>query len=176
MLHGKFKSQYTLSLSSSFLLLLCPSLEKGETPRYHGSKISESQQSFLIQPDGHFHFRTTDKKPMSCRSVLDHECNHSPKIHTYHFFSCHVWRTKVCCDLKVLLPWQRDVTTVLSISNGTLYFLFVLLVSFPLMYDLVWNSGRLTGCEGFAVNMSLPWVLLLLTNPFQVRTCVRTCF
>ena len=86
MLHGKFKSQYTLSLSSSFLLLLCPSLEKGETPRYHGSNISESRQSFLIQPDGHFHFPTTDKKPMGCRSVPDHECNHAPKIHTYHFF------------------------------------------------------------------------------------------
>ena len=88
MLHGKFKSQYTLSLSSSFLLLLCPSLEKGETPRYHGSKISESRQPFLIQPDGHFHFPTTDKKPMGCRSVPDHECNHAPKIHThiYIFF------------------------------------------------------------------------------------------
>ena len=149
MLHGKFKSQYTLSsLSSSFLLLLCPSLEKGETPRYHGSKIFESQQSFLIQPDGHFHFRTTDKKPMGCRSVLDHECNHSPKIHTYHFFfSCHVWRTKVCCDLKSF------ATMATRRNNGSSRFLiahcifclfcFVLLVSFPLMYDLVWNSGRL---------------------------------
>ena len=86
MLHGKFKSQYTLSISSSFLLLLSPSLEKWETPRYHASKISESRQSFLIQPDGHFHFRTTDKKPMGCRCVPDHECNHAPKIHTYHFF------------------------------------------------------------------------------------------
>ena len=111
MLHGKFKSQYTLSISSSFLLLLSPSLEKWETPRYHESKISESRQSFLIQPDGHFHFRTTDKKPMGCRSVPDHECNHAPKIHTYHFFSSHICRTKVCCDWKVLLPWQRDVTT-----------------------------------------------------------------
>ena len=111
MLHGKFKSQYTLSISSSFLLLLSPSLEKWETPRSHASKISESRQYFLIQPDGHFHFRTTDKKPMGCRSVPDHECNHAPKIHTYHFFSCHICRTKVSCDRKVLLPWQRDVTT-----------------------------------------------------------------
>ena len=117
MLHGKFKSQYTLSLSSSFLLLLCPSLEKGETPRYHGSKISESQQSFLIQPDGHFHFRTTDKKPMGCRSVLDHECNHSPKIHTYHFFFL------PCLKDQGLLRSKSFATMATRRNNGSSRFL-----------------------------------------------------
>ena len=82
MLHGKFKSQYTLSISSSFLFLLSPSLEKWETPRYHESKISESRQSFLTGTV----FCTVEwwKNSMDYRFVS--ECNHFSKVIHVNFF------------------------------------------------------------------------------------------
>ena len=131
MLHGKFKSQYTLSISSSFLLLLSPSLEKWETPRYHESKISESRQSFLIQPDGHFHFRTTDKKPMGCRSV--------PFFLPYLQDQGLLWSK----SFATMATWRNNVSSRFLIAHCIFFVFFCLLVSSPLMYDLVWDSGRL---------------------------------
>ena len=79
------------------------------TSRYHGIKTSGSQESFLT--------RTTIcivercKKSSGYRFVL--ECNHAKESHTCQFFrfSCHIWKTTVCRDPEILLPWQRDVTT-----------------------------------------------------------------
>ena len=146
MLHGKFKSQYTLSLSSSFLLLLCPSLEKGETPRYHGSKITESQQSFLIQPDGHFHFRTTDKKPMGCRPVPVLDVQSCPKNSHISFFFLPYLQDQGLLWSKsfaTMATWRNNGSSRFLIAHCIFLVCFVLLVSFPLMYDLVWDSGRL---------------------------------
>ena len=78
------------------------------TSRYHGIKISGSLQSFLTE--------TTTciveqwKKSSGYRFVP--ECNHAKESHTCQFFrfSYHIWRTTVCTDPEILLPWQREVT------------------------------------------------------------------
>ena len=53
------------------------------------------------------------------------QCHHAQeRLHTCHFllvffFFCHICRTSVCWDPGILLPWQRDVTTSLSVRKGT---------------------------------------------------------
>ena len=82
------------------------------TSRYHGIKISGSQESFLTWTTICIVERW--KKSVGYRFVP--ECNRtqeSQESHTCQFFrfSYHIWRTTVCRDPEILLPWQRDVTT-----------------------------------------------------------------
>ena len=73
------------------------------TSRYHGSRISGSQQSFLTETTICIVERW--KKSSGYRFVL--ECNYAQERH----FSCHTCRTTVCRDPEIWLPWQCEVTT-----------------------------------------------------------------
>ena len=78
---------------------------------YHGNNISGYQQSFLTE--------TTICSVQRWGKSLDYrfvpDCNHAREsIHVnllFTFFTYHFCRTTVCWDLKILLPWQHDVTT-----------------------------------------------------------------
>ena len=140
MLHGKFKSQYTLSISSSFLLLLSPSLEKGETPRYHGSKISESRQwrSFSFSND----WQKADGLPFCSWSWVQ-SCPQNS--HISFFFLPYLQDQGLLWSksFATMATWRNNVSFRFLIAHCIFFVGFVLLVSFPLMYDLVWDSGRL---------------------------------
>ena len=75
---------------------------KSVTPRYHGSKISGSQQSFL--------WATV----LLMSAIMQKKVTH---VNFFAFFSCHICRTTVCWDPQILLQWQDDVTTT-PLSNN----------------------------------------------------------
>ena len=68
-----------------------------------------------LDRDGHLHCRIDGKKSMGYRFAP--EFNHAQeRLYTCHFFRFFF----------VLLPWQRDVTTSLSIREGTCLLLVLL--------------------------------------------------
>ena len=82
------------------------------TSCYHGSNISESQQSFLTEMAV-----CLAKRYMGFRFVPGR--SHAQESHTCQFvlfFSYHIYRTSDLLRSRFFLPWQRDIrTTPLSI-------------------------------------------------------------
>ena len=75
----------------------------GVTSRFHGSKSYGSQQTLLEE---------TAIATLHGLPFWSWELSFAQKRHTcqvFRFFG-HFCRTTVCWDLKILLPWQRDVT------------------------------------------------------------------
>ena len=73
------------------------------TSRYHGGKISGSQQSALTETAG----RKVWVTDLFLSAIL-----HRKVIHVQYLrFFCHACRTTFVEDTQILLPWQRDVTT-----------------------------------------------------------------
>ena len=73
---------------------------------YHGGKISESQQSFFDR-DGHLDCRKKEES-MGYWFLSEWKFTHGKVIHVILF--CHICRTTVCWDRKVL---QHDIMTSL---------------------------------------------------------------
>ena len=79
------------------------------TSRYHGSKISRSQQFFLTETAICIVERW--KKSMGYRFVS--ECNHAQESHTCHFFFLLHLQDHGLLRTRNFLPRQRHVTTTL---------------------------------------------------------------
>ena len=80
-------------------------VERSVTSRYHGGKISGSQQTFLTEMAICIVERW--KKSTSYRFVPEWTV-----LFIFFFFSaCHICRATICGDPEILLRWQRDVTT-----------------------------------------------------------------
>ena len=106
--HNLTQRQLQRNLTNSQL-----TIKRSVTSRYHGSKISGSQQYFLTETAIFIVKRwKRQRKSMGCCFVL--KCNHALESHTcpfLSFFSCHIGRTTVRWDSEILLLWQRDATT-----------------------------------------------------------------
>ena len=106
--HNLTQRQLQRNLTNSQL-----TIKRSVTSRYHGSKISGSQQYFLTEAAIFIVKRwKRQRKSMGCCFVL--KCNHALESHTcpfLSFFSFHIGRTTVRWDSEILLLWQRDATT-----------------------------------------------------------------
>ena len=100
----------TTKHSISKIQVTIKSIERrGVMSSYHGSKILGSQQSFLTETA----IGMVERWYKSMGYHFVPECNHAQESHTcqvVHFFH-HIWRTKVCWNPEIWLPWQHDVTT-----------------------------------------------------------------
>ena len=94
--------QYSLSLLLATAEGTLP-LSAFNKARYHGGKISGSQQSALTETAG----RKVWVTDLFLSAIL-----HRKVIHVQYLrFFCHACMTTFVEDTQILLPWQRDVTT-----------------------------------------------------------------
>ena len=76
------------------------------TSRYHGGKISRSQQSFLTETA----ICVVERRKKSLGYRFAPECNHAQESHTCQCCP-RICGTTVCWGPDIMLPWQLDVTT-----------------------------------------------------------------
>ena len=76
------------------------------TSRYHGGKISRSQQSFLTETA----ICVVERRKKSLGYRFAPECNHAQESHTCQCCP-RICGTTVCWGPDIMLPWQRDVRT-----------------------------------------------------------------
>ena len=76
--------------------------------RYHGTKLSGSQQSFLKR---RLFSLSNDGRKLWVTVLFLSAIMHRKVIHVNCFrLFLPYFRTTVCLDSEILLPWQRDVT------------------------------------------------------------------
>ena len=106
--HNLTQRQLQRNLTNSQL-----TIKRSVTSRYHGSKISGSQQYFLTET-AFSHCETMEETKekyglLFCSQVQS--CTGKSYMSIFVLFSCHICRTTVRWDSEILLPWQRDATT-----------------------------------------------------------------
>ena len=76
------------------------------TSRYHGSKLSGSQQSFLTE--------TGEKNVLPLCSRVQSCTGHRCRYFRVFFFAIRL--DNGLLRSRILLPWQRDVTTLIRLA------------------------------------------------------------
>ena len=105
--HNLTQRQLQRNLTNSQL-----TIKRSVTSRYHGSKISGSQQYFLTETAIFIVKRWKRQEKyglLFCSQVQS--CTGKSYMSIFVLFSCHICRTTVRWDSEILLPWQRDATT-----------------------------------------------------------------
>ena len=156
-------------------------MERGVTSRYHGSKISKSQQSFLTETALCIVQRW--KERMGFRLFL--EWNHTQESHIWQFSSLFsvifaeprqiwqkIWDLEIC--------YHGNVTSRLLISYWTTGFRqdkrrnLIIIIFFYFGYLFIYSfEGRNFGRTIVTLALTLLWMKKRKTKIMSVRICLR---